>query len=76
MLEFVASYRYRQLKEFREEEVMEDLNSYHTHDFLEPHGPEMWRQVSCEIFDTKKNNIVKMGDIFCEILTQKCNILC
>jgi len=32
----------RQVKEFREEEVMEDL-SYHTQEFLEPHGPEMWR---------------------------------
>ena len=30
------------VKEFREEEVMEDL-SYHTQEFLEPHGPEMWR---------------------------------
>jgi len=32
----------RQVKEFREEEVMEDL-SYHTQEFLEPHGPDMWR---------------------------------
>ena len=32
----------RQVKEFREEEVMEDL-SYHTQEFLEPQGPEMWR---------------------------------
>ena len=39
----------RQVKEFREEEVMEDL-SYHTQEFLEPQGPEMWRRVLCEIF--------------------------
>lgn len=32
----------RQVKEFREEEVMEDL-SYHSQGFLEPHEPDMWR---------------------------------
>ena len=42
--EFDGAVVGRQVKEFREEDVMEDL-SYHTQEFLEPHGPDMWRQV-------------------------------
>ena len=48
----------RQVKEFREEEVMEDL-SYHTQEFLEPHGPDMWRQALFAIFDIQGNIIIK-----------------
>ena len=48
------------MKEFREEEVMEDL-SYHSQGFLEPNGQEMWRQDLCE-FLTKKGKIAIIED--------------